>query len=301
MTRSILIGGMACVLVMGTGAYGATVSGPIEFGGAGNSLTATGSLTGSLTVSGSGGAYTYDDANNVWLSETFTIPAQTVALGSDPDLVSLSSSPVGTMMADIDDATYVISQVTSVDVDLTGGGGGGGALTFDLDPVGLTVNLDAGGSTTVNLTGAGAFSPLKVIDAAGTLTSGIMADVLASAGPIPLGYLFNAAAEQTAANDPIVLGTPDPNIGAWYEYGIDGTVDLQDLTILFSETDSMTIDTFSGSNYPYYALTLNYDASGTATLVDIEGTLSGIGQIPEPTTLALLMAGIGGLWLRRRR
>jgi len=48
-------------------------------------------------------------------------------------------------------------------------------------------------------------------------------------------------------------------------------------------------------------LTLNYDASGTATLTDITGTLSGVGEIPEPTTLALLVLPAALLRLRGRR
>jgi len=287
--------------MMATGVYGDIIAAPVAFGGPGNSLTANGSLSGSLSIQGSGGVYTWDDANGVFAGETFTIAPQIMPFGSDPDTVALASSPVGSITVSIDDGTYMIDSFFDVSIDLTGGGGGGGALAFAMDPMSLTVDLDAGGTTSIDLTGEGAFSPLSMIDAAGTVTAGVMADVSASAGPIPLGYLFNVSVEETAANNPIVLGAVDPGVGAWYEFGLEASVALENITVNISEVGLLEMSTFSGSQYPYYALTLNYDASGTATLTDITGTLSGVGEIPEPTTLALLVLPAALLRLRGRR
>ena len=252
-------------------------------------------MTGSVTISGSGGMYTYDDANNVWMSETFTIAEQTVQTNTDPTLVSMTSSPSGTMTVDIDDTTYAVSGITGVDMELSGG-----ALDFDVDPMSVTVNLDAGGTTTINLLGSGGFTPLDWTSLT-TVSAGMDVDVVAAAGPIPLGYLFQISAEELNTGgitvDPLVI---DPSAGRWYEFGAETSVDFGDLAVHVADTGTFSVNTFSGSEYPYYALTLDYELISCGTLLDVEADLSGVGPIPEPTTLALLMAGFGGLWLRRR-
>lgn len=302
MMRAMVSGGLVCVLVLGAEAYGDIVSSTINFGGPGNSLTATGCLTGSVTLSGSGGIYTYDDTNDVWVGETFTISEQTVQTGSDPTLVSMSSSPTGTMTVNVDttDPDWWVESFFDVAIDLTGGGAGGG-LAFDMDPVSLTVDLDAGGTTTIDLTGSGAFVPLDWV-ALDTVEVGISVDVSASAGPIPLAYLFNVSASETntSAVDLLTL-TLDPNVGTWYEYGATASVDFADLAVHFTDTDTISINTYSGSQYPYYQLTLDYELISCGTLIDVEAELSGVGEIPEPTTLALLLLGPALVRVGRRR
>ncbi len=295
MRRSVVVGGLACALVLVTGAHGALVSAPTEFSGAGNVLTASGTLLGTATLSGSGGMYTWDDANDVWAAETFTIPVQVVSLQSDPALVPLSSSPTGSMTVVLDDGTYAVDSFFDISFDLAPGG-----MPFDLSPVSLSVNLDAGGSTTIDLGGEGAFSPLTW-EGPDQVTAGANVDVSAMAGPIPLGYLFNASVLETAANaatlSPLVI---DPGVGTWYEFGVEFSADFEEITLDIDDVGSFSTNTYSGSEYPYYQITLDYDITGCASLCDIEADFSGVGEIPEPTTLALVLLGPAVLRLRRR-
>ncbi len=296
MMKRVLTGGLMCVLVVATGASGAMMDAPVMFSGPGNSLTASGTLVGSATLSGSGGMYTYDDANNVWVAETFTIAEQTVSLQAAPALLSLSSSPTGSMTVRLDDGTYAVDSFFDISFDLANGG-----LEFDLAPVSLAVDLDAGGSTTIDLLAAGAFSPLDwtAID---QVTTGVNVDVVAAAGPIPLGYLFNAAYEEAQTNAAAVSSlTIDPGVGAWYEFGAEFSADFEDITLNFTDAGTLEMNTFSGSQYPYYALTLDYDVSGCAGLCDVHGDFGGVGEIPEPTTVSLVLLGPAVLRLRRRR
>jgi hypothetical protein len=297
--KRVLACGIACALVMVTGAYGGIVPAPIDFSGPGNSLTASGAVLGSLSVSGSGGMYTWSDGVG-WVGGTFTIPSQSVAIQSSPAYLSLSSTPTGSMTLAIDDGTYQVDSFFDVFVDLTGGGGGGGALTFSLAPTTINVNLDAGGSTTIDLGGSGAFTPV-VWNGPTSVLAGVMVDVSASAGPIPMGYLFNASIQETLANNVATSFTITPGIGPWYAFGVQLDASFENITLSLTDSGSLVMNTFSGSQYPYYALTLDYDLTGCASLCNVEVTLSGVGEIPEPTTLALLALAPATMRLRRRR
>jgi hypothetical protein len=296
MSRRVLTGGLACVLAMGAGAYGDVVSAPITFSGPGNVLTASGTVLGSLTLSGSGGMYTWDNVGKVWVGETFTVPSQVVAIQSSPALLSLGSSPVGTMTVEIDDSTYAVGQITGVNINLASGG-----LAFNLAPTSILVNLDAGGSTTIGVGGSGAFSPV-MWNGPLTVTAGAAADVSASAGPIPLGYLFNASVQETLANNVVTSFNITPGIGPWYKFGVQASADFENISLNLADNGAFSMNTYSGSQYPYYALTLNYGLSGCASLCDVQASLSGTGLIPEPTTLALLaVAPVALRMIRRKR
>jgi hypothetical protein len=302
MMRHVWMCGLACVLVASTGAYGDIVSVPIAFSGPGNSLTASGTVLGSLAVSGSGGMYTWDNVNKVWVGQTFTVPSQAVPIQSNPAYMSLSSVPTGSMTINIDNGTYHVDSFFDVFVDLTGGGGGGGgggALAYNLATSSIIVNLDAGGSTTIDLNGSGKFTPVTWNGPTSVL-AGLTADVSASAGPIPMGYLFHASTQQTLSNNVATSFDVTPEIGPWYKFGVDVSADFENITLNLSDSGSFSMNTYSGSQYPYYALTLNYDLSGCAALCNVDVNLSGTGLIPEPTTLALLVLGPAALWVRRR-
>jgi len=293
--RTILTGGLVCVLMMATGASGDIVAAPVTFDGPGNSLTASGTLVGSATLSGSGGMYTWDDANDAWVGETFTIPVQMVSIATDPALLSLSASPTGSMTVALDDGTYAVDSFFDISFDLAPGG-----MPFDVSPVSLTVNLDAGGSTSVDLLGAGEFAPLAW-EGPNTVTTGVNVDVSAAAGPIPLGYLFNFAVAEAQENNPVLSPLViDPLVGTWYEFGVAFSADFENITLNIADTGVVSMNTYSGSQYPYYALTLDYDVSACAGLCDIQADFSGVGEIPEPTTLALLVLPAALLRLRRR-
>lgn len=295
--RYVLTVGLVGVLALVTGAHASVVLAPVDFSGPGNSLSASGALLGSATVSGSGGMYTYDTVGKVWVGTTFTVPEQTVGIQSNPALLSLGSSPTGSMTVAIDDGTFAIDSFFDVSFDLAPGG-----MPFDVAPVSLSVNLDAGGTSTINLDGSGAFTLGLTGDAASTVaTLGANVDVSATYGLIPLGYLFNAAAVDSFFDVFTVTSmTTDPGVGAWYEFGVDLTADMDTMSINIADSGSLAINTFSGSQYPYYALTLDYDLTGCASLCDVEMSMSGVGQIPEPTTIALLLLPAAILRLRRR-
>ena len=199
------------------------------------------------------------------------------------------------MTVALDDGTYAVDSFFDISFDLAPGG-----MPFDLSPVSLTVNLDAGGNTSIDLLGAGEFAPLEW-EGPNTVTAGANVDVSAAAGPIPLGYLFNFAVVETQENNPVVSSLViDPLVGTWYEFGVAFSADFENITLDLADTGMVSMNTYSGSQYPYYALTLDYDVSGCASLCDISADFSGVGEIPEPTTLALLVLPAALLRLRRR-
>jgi hypothetical protein len=51
---------------------------------------------------------------------------------------------------------------------------------------------------------------------------------------------------------------------------------------------TFSVNTYSGSQYPYYAVSIDYSASYDAVLNDINAVLSGTVTVPEPATLVLL-------------
>lgn len=304
MKRRLLESALAYVLVLSAGTYGGVVTVPVSFSGPGNLLTANGTLVGSASVSGGGGVYTYDDANEVWVASTFTVPLQSVPIAANPFFLALSSSPTGSMTINIDntDPDWWVESFFDIFFDLRGGGGGGGgALTFNLAPTGITVNLDGGGTTTIDLAGSGVYAPLKWAGLPNRVHSGVSIDVVGMAGPIPLGYLFNASYSESQANNVVMSPiTITEGIGPWYAFRAEFSADFDDITLSFSESGTFSMNTYSGSQYPYYALTLNYDVSGCAALCNVHGDFSGVGEIPEPTTLALVLLGPAMMRLRRR-
>lgn len=290
----VLTGGLACVLVLTASASAGLVDATVNFGGPGNTLTTSGTLLGSATISGSGGMYTWDDVNDVWIAETFTVAQQTISLQADPALTALTASPTGSMTVAIDDGTFAVDSFFDIAFDLAPGG-----MPFDMLPASLTADLDAGGTVSIDLDGAGLFSPLTWDGA--NVTAGVGADVMAMAGPIPLGYLFNASVTETVANAATLSALAiDPGVGAWYEFGASFSADFEEITLDISDTGSFSVNTYSSSQFPYYQLTLDYDVSGCASLCDIQADFAGVGAIPEPTTLALLLLAPAALRLRRR-
>jgi hypothetical protein len=304
--------GLACVLVAATGAYGYVVSAPVTLPAPGTSMTGSAWGSGSLEVEGSGASYTYDTPNHVWVSQGFTITSQVLSLSLPPEAIG------------------------------GGGGGGGGAMLIEIEPqylssltlksvnvpiaiadpqIGSTlgsivVNLDGGGTTTIDLTGSATLLPMTwgfsgsvagsggpptwALDHTASMTGGFKLDVSAASGLMPLGYLFQATQTGTVSAPADMSMTLSPSGGPWYVKNVGVAASFFDnAPFTLSTSGTLSKNTYSGSQYPYYAITLSYD-SFFDVFTDVSLSMNGSVTIPEPTTLALLVLGPAALWLRRR-
>jgi hypothetical protein len=309
MMRDRLVSALACVLVASTGAYAYTVSAPITFAGPGNSLTATGSLSGTVEVSGAGGYYTYDTEMHTWVSQGFTIASQQIALGLNPDALAISATPTGSMLLNVDSELGSLS-LTSVNVNLLGSA----KPALALDQIVVTADLDGGGTTALTLDGMGSLASAAwsfAGNAAGTggpnvwsllppsaLTAGINSAMTATYGSIVLGQ-FNAAASGTGSSLVDTTITLSNSGGPWYVKNADVLASFDQALVSLTGGGTLTRNTYSGSQYPYYAVTLNYSIAGDLVL-DGDAVLHGTVSIPEPTTLALLILGPAAMGLRKR-
>ncbi len=309
MTKRVLVCGLGCALILWNGVQGAEV--PMSLTGPGNSLTATGLLGGTIEVSGSGGYYTYDTVNHVWVIQGFTIASQQIALGLNPDVLSIIATPSGSMVLDVDPALSSLA-LKSVNVDLLGST----KPSLALDPIVVTADLDGGGTAALTLDGVGQLSSASWAfsgTAAGvggpdvwslapmsSVSAGATAAMTAKYGEAVLGQ-FNVAAGGTGSSVVDTTLTLSNSGGPWYVKNADVLASFDQALVSLTGDGTFTKNTYSGSQYPYYAVTMNYHLAGDLVL-DGDAQLHGTVTIPEPTTLALLgLAPVALRAIRRRR
>jgi len=305
---------IVCILWISAEVLGAVVTAPISFSGPGNATTAAGSLEGTIDVWGSGSLFTYDLTNRQWTSQGFTIAPQQLQLGLSPTTAAISATPTAAMTIEVENQALSSLTLASMSINLLGGALPEAAL----ETMPVTIDLDAGGTTSIDLGGTTRFAPLTVVYGGNTpgaggpttwtlspsaaVTAGAGVDVTASAGFLPLGYLFHAGDTQTSSKLVDMALTLSPSGGPWYVKDVDVAASIPQIVISGTAGGTFDVNSYSGSQSPYYAVSVHYNTSFDATLNDVEIGLHGTVTIPEPTSLALLaLAPAAWCAIRRRR
>ncbi len=329
----VLSVGLVLVLCVSAGAYADMVSPGVNFGGGGDSLTASLTATGTATVGGSGSYYYWVGwPGEFWTEVTISFDNQNVGLGTNPDTINVSKDPTGTGQVSFERLFQTLDDRSQDDlvVDLLGGSPQNLALdriTLEGTAIGFVdveVHLDAYGSITqlgfdqtggATIGGDGQFPVASsVVIATGDATAGYTVGVdgeleIPGLLTVDLGTLVDLSGTESLTGLPLPGTLTLEEIGTEGVYPKDVTYHLgggldEAIDVPFTTSGSESINTYAGNHDAYYKVNFNYNFDGNLSIdnisFDLYDTINGI--IPEPTTVAVL--GLGGALLslsRRRR
>jgi autotransporter-associated beta strand protein len=306
--------GVGAVVVTNAGSGGGVTAASVTFSAAPSGGTTasgavglSGSVINSFTYSGAGSGYT--TAPTITITPTaggpFTTAPVATALLSSLTLTGTSNNIGGT-------GNLVINAVMS--------GTGGGFAKTGTGMVTLNGANTYTGTTTVSVG-----SLLYGIQSGGsTVGSSNTTGAVSVAGGATLGTVAGNATNTTLfTNAPSLtlnLGTTGTQSNLQlnlYASGVSDTIDAGVLTLSGSGTVLVTLDDTTGGNLGTSPDTLMTWTSGTYTTSDFslagsalgEGSLSVVGDaleftpqaVPEPSTWALMLAGLGALAFSQRR
>jgi hypothetical protein len=332
--------GLVAVVAVTAGAYGDLVTGSANFGG-GTNATASFSVSGSSSLSGSGTWYSWVGwPTNAWQSGAISFNNQSPGFSGNP---SLGSNPTGnnTIAMDPTDAPTIDAftrlehgSLNGLAVDIKDGAGyslgnydgasitgtgGGHTVTLTLNATALSMSalsFNMTGGPTGVLTNYSSNPPaMQMVQATyaiapyGTLAATLGATALTGAmyfdgSGVGINLAMgggSASVGETLSNGVMVL----TELAGPYPRSVAANIRgdaLTPVTVAFGTSGSYYYNNYSGGTNPYYIVNLAYSQSGNVSATAHLDLYDTIANIiPEPVTLAVL--GLGGalLTLARRR